>query len=189
MSFLKKEVTPEFEVKQRELWLYPSGSCISIDPHEKDHGYGPFINGVVQNRETGSRSKFLIELSDYSVEETLLLINQNLNFELRHNGPKLKPLALQPKKVIETIEGYRAMAKDAEVSPKEVNFIEENYSINSSSNENLTESEIQGFNEIYQEETASIFENLISSHAQKCSDLGLPMFMSVCIPPSKKNKK
>ena len=189
MSFLKKEVTPEFEVKQRELWLYPSGFCISIDPHEKDHGYGPFVNGVVQNKETGSRGKFLIELSDYSVEETLLLINQNLNFELRHNGPKLKPLALQPKKVIETIEGYRAKAKEAELTSEEVDFIEENSSINSSFIENSVESEIQDFGEGYQKETTGILENLMSSHAQKCSDLGLPMFMSVCIPPLKKYKK
>ena len=97
MSLLRKEAPPQFEVKQKELWLYPSGTCISIDSYEKDHGYGPYINGVVQNKETGSRGTFLIELSDYSIDETLLLINQNLNFELRHNGPKLKQLALQPK--------------------------------------------------------------------------------------------
>ena len=185
----KEEATPACELKQRELWLYPSGSCISIDPHEKDHGYGPYINGVVQNKETGSRGTFLVELSEYSIDETLLLINQNLNFQLRHNGPKLKPLALQPKEVIETIEGYRAMAKEAELTSEEVDFIEENSSINSSFIENSAESEIQDFGEGYQKETTGILENLISSHAQKCSDLGLPMFMSVCIPPLKKYKK
>ena len=47
----------------------------------------------------------------------------------------------------------------------------------------------QDLEETFQKETMLIFENLISSHAQKCSDLGLPMFMSVCIPPSKKYKK
>ena len=189
MSVLKKEASPQFEVKQRELWLYPSGFCISIDPHEKDYGYGPYINGVVQNKETGSTGTFLVELSDYSVEEILLLINQNLNFELRHNGPKLKPLALQPKEVIETIEGYRTMAKEAELTSEKVDLIEENSSINSSFNENSAESEIKDFGEGYQKETIGILENLISSHAQKCSDLGLPMFMSICIPPSKKYKK
>ena len=61
MSLLRKVFTPEYEVKQKELWLYPSGSCISINPHEKDHGYGPYINGVVQNKETGSRGTFLVE--------------------------------------------------------------------------------------------------------------------------------
>ena len=179
MSVLKKEASPQFEVKQRELWLYPSGFCISIDPHEKDYGYGPYINGVVQNKETGSTGTFLVELSDYSVEEILLLINQNLNFELRHNGPKLKPLALQPKEVIETIEGYRTMAKDTVLTSEDDDLI----------NKISVESEIQDFKEGYQNETIGILENLISSHAQKCSDLGLPMFMSVCIPPSKKYKK
>ena len=189
MSILRKVVTPEFEVKQKELWLYPTGTCVSIDPNEKDHGYGPYINGVVQNKETGSKGTFLVELSEYSIDETLLLINQNLNFQLRHNGPKLKPLALQPKKVIETIEGYRAMAKETELTSEEVDFIEENSSINSSFIENSAESEIQDFGEGYQKETTGILENLMSSHAQKCSDLGLPMFMSVCIPPLKKYKK
>ena len=189
MFEFKKQVAPVCEPNQRGLWLYPSGSCISIDPHEKDHGYGPYINGVVQNKETGSKGTFLVELSDYSIEEALLLINQNLNFELRHNGPKLKPLALQPKEVIETIEGYRTMAKEAELTSEEVDLIEENSSINSSFNENSAESEIQDFKESYPEETIGILENLIASHAQKCSDLGLPMFMSVCIPPMKKYKK
>ena len=189
MSLLRKEAPPQFEVKQKELWLYPSGTCISIDSYEKDHGYGPYINGVVQNKETGSRGTFLIELSDYSIDETLLLINQNLNFELRHNGPKLKQLALQPKEVIDIIEEYRAKAKEAELISEEVELIEENSSINSSFNETSAESEIQDFGEGYQKETIGILENLISSHAQKCSDLGLPMFMSVCIPPSKKYKK
>ncbi len=179
MFDFKKEVAQVCEPNKRELWLYPSGYCISIDPHEKDHGYGPYVNGVVQNKETGSRGTFLVELSDYSIEETLLLINQNLNFEIRQNGPKLKPLALQPKKVIETIEGYRSMAKDAVLSSEEDDL----------DNENSAESDMQDFREVYQKETASILENLISSHAQKCSDLGLPMFMSVCIPPSKKYKK
>ncbi len=185
MSVLRKVVTPEFEVNQKELWLYPSGTCISIDPNEKDHGYGPYINGVVQNKETGSKGTFLIELSDYSIEETLLLINQNLNFELRHNGPKLKPLALQPKEVIKTIEGSRAISKVAETTSEEVEFSDEKLSFN----QNSAESEIQDLQEICQKETMLILENLISSHAQKCSDLGLPMFMSVCIPPSKKYKK
>ena len=189
MSVLRKEVTPEFEVKQKELWLHPTGTCISIDPTEKDHGYGPYINGIVQNEETGSRGTFLVELSEYSIEETLLLINQNLNFEIRHNGPKLKPLALQPKIVIETIDGYRAMAKEDELTSEGVDLIEENSSINSSFNENFAESEIQDFKESYQQETIEILENLIASHAQKCSDLGLPMFMSVCIPQLKKYKK
>ena len=79
---------------------------------------------VVQKKETGSKGTFLIELSDYSIEETLLLINQNLNFELRHNGPKLKPLALQPKEVIKTIEGSRAISKVAETTSEEVEFSE-----------------------------------------------------------------
>ena len=179
MFDFKKEVAQVCEPNKRELWLYPSGYCISIDPHEKDHGYGPYVNGVVQNKETGSRGTFLVELSDYSIEETLLLINQNLNFEIRQNGPKLKPLALQPKKVIETIEGYRSMAKDTVLTSEDDDLI----------NENSVESEIQDFKEGYQNETIGILENLISSHAQKCSDLGLPMFMSVCIPSSKKYKK
>ena len=192
MSVLRKVVTPEFEVKQKELWLYPTGTCVSIDPNEKDHGYGPYINGVVQNKETGSKGTFLVELSDYSIEETLLLINQNLNFELRHNGPKLKPLALQPKEVIKTIEGSRAISKVAELTSEEVekaDFIKENSSKNSFFDETSAESEIQDLQEICQKETMLILDNLISSHAQKCSDLGLPMFMSVCIPPSKKYKK
>ena len=81
------------------------------------------------------------------------------------------------------------MAKEAELTSEEVDLIEENSSINSSFNENSAESEIQDFGEGYQKETTGILENLISSHAQKCSDLGLPMFMSVCIPPLKKYKK
>jgi len=192
VSLLRKVFTPEYEVKQKELWLYPSGSCISINPHEKDHGYGPYINGVVQNKETGSRGTFLVELSDYSIDETLLLINQNLNFELRHNGPKLKQLALQPKEVIDIIEEYRAKAKDVDLTSEEVgkaDFIKENSLRNSFFDKTSAESEIQDLQEICQKETMLILENLISSHAQKCSDLGLPMFMSVCIPPSKKYKK
>ena len=81
------------------------------------------------------------------------------------------------------------MAKEAELTSEKVDLIEENSSINSSFNENSAESEIKDFGEGYQKETIGILENLISSHAQKCSDLGLPMFMSVCIPPSKKHKK
>ncbi len=49
--------------------------------------------------------------------------------------------------------------------------------------------EILDNGEVYLEDTESILENLVASAAQKCSDLGLPMFMSVCIPSSKKYKK
>ena len=44
------------------------------------------------------------------------------------------------------------------------------------------------FREVFQKETASILENIISSHAQTCSDLGLPMFIGICLPPKKYKK-
>ena len=83
------------------------------------------------------------------------------------------------------------IAADLTISEEveKADFIKENSSKNSFFDETSAESEIQDLQEICQKETMLILDNLISSHAQKCSDLGLPMFMSVCIPPSKKYKK
>ena len=107
MSVFKDEFHPESGEEQNQLWLYPAICCLGINPHVKDKGYGPFRNGFGKHEKTGTTGTFLIEASEYSLEDCLLLENQHLNLELRHNGPKLKSLYLQPKEVIKLFEEKR----------------------------------------------------------------------------------
>ena len=183
MFEFKKEVAPTYETKQKELWLYPSGFCTSIDRKEKDDGYGPYVNGIALNRKTGMTGTFLIELSDYSMEEIIFLVNQNLNFELRHNGPKLKSLELQPKEVVKLINEFRENLFATKLpSSKAVDcVVNKKKPAKNSEDISLIEFELN--------EQQHILDKLIFTATQRSHDLGLPMFMGVCIPSSKKYKK
>ena len=107
MSVFKDEFHPESGEEQKQLWLYPTICCLGINRNVKDKGFGPFRNGFGRHEKTGTTGTFLIEASEYSLEDCLLLENQHLNLELRHNGPKLKSLYLQPKEVIKLFEEKR----------------------------------------------------------------------------------
>lgn len=107
LSVFKEEFYPESGEEQKQLWLYPVAFCLGINPHIKDKGFGPFRNGFCRNEQTGTTGTFLIEASEYSLEDCLLLENQHLNLELRSNGPKLKSLKLQSKEVIKLLEEHR----------------------------------------------------------------------------------
>ena len=110
MSVFKDELYPESGEEQQQLWLYPAIRCLGINPHVKDKGFGPFRNGFGRHEKTGTTGTFLIEASEYSLEDCLLLENQDLNLELRPNGPKLKSLYLQPKEVIKLLEEKRVIS-------------------------------------------------------------------------------
>ena len=105
-GFSKKEISTNTD-SQQQLFLVENCLCIDIYFPERDDGYGPYLVGVAVNDKTGSKGRFLIEIKDYSTQESRLLINKYVKLHIRSNGAKLKPLNQQSKEVIKLITDFR----------------------------------------------------------------------------------
>ena len=197
-GFSKKEISTNTD-SQQQLFLVENCLCIDIYFPERDDGYGPYLVGVAVNDKTGSKGRFLIEIKDYSTQESRLLINKYVKLHIRSNGAKLKPLNQQSKEVIKLITDFRNSDQF------ELNQIDEKYAGKDdklSDNFVSNEAALRSTEEAPKKETApigielagntedpqTILENLMATATQKCHDFGLPMFIGICLPPKKYKK-
>ena len=167
---------------QTELVLLQSGYCTEVFTTKRDDGYGPYLVGIIINEKNDKPIKFLIDLNDYHYDETFLIINRKINILPRSNGPRLKPLDQQSEEIIKLITEFRN-SKEHKIENKNC---EEKIS---KSPYNLSSSKKDYSEEIDQDNSSNILDNLIITATQRSHDLGLPMFMGVCVPSSKNIKK
>ena len=167
---------------QTELVLLQSGFCTEVFTTKRDDGYGPYLVGIVVSEKNGKPIKFLIDLNDYHYDETFLIINRKINILPRSNGPKLKPLDQQSEEINQLIKEFR--------NSKELKIENKNRDEKiSQSPYNLSSSKKDYLEDIDQDNSSNILDNLIITATQRSHDLGLPMFMGVCVPSSKNIKK
>ena len=165
------------EVSQPEFLMIESGICTQVFLNERLSPNGnPYFVGIAVDEISTKSTKFLIDKRDYSSVQSFNLIGQRINFDIRSNGLKIKRLDLQPKETIKFIKNLISN-ESCELKEEELNQAK----FEKSSDVYNTDK-----NEADLKSSKSFIEDLVVTVTQRSHDLGMPMFIGVCIPEEKK---
>ena len=190
------------------------GVCLKVIPEVHSSFYGPYLNGVIAK--DGEERVFLICLessSDYSYATGLALkgeyikpckkdgtgklftksfddlLDENARNRLEAiaagSGNETAPIGADSK---ESIVDEVAAASPAPTTGTPPAPTTGTPPAPATGEETEAKNEVLDLEVSDQEDNLNLLENLMATATQKCHDLGLPMFIGICLPPKKYKK-
>ena len=181
------------------------GICLRVIPDVHGSFYGPYLNGVITK--DGQERVFLICLessSDYSYatgialkgeyikpckkDRTGKLFTKSFDDLLDVNARnRLKAIAAgSGDEVVTTADSKEGLVDEVAAAPPAPTT--GTPPAPATGEETEAKNEVLDLEVSDQEDNLNLLENLMATATQKCHDLGLPMFIGICLPPKKYKK-